>query len=204
MLEVPLYQKIAIDIAQKITLGEFAVGHKISGRSMLSGNYKVSPETIRKAISMLKSAQVVSVSQGKEPVVTSIINAYKFIEENKNVEDLYLLKERFENLLLEKKLLNNKIENLFDEVINHSNKFKDISPYNPIEVELFEHSYIVGKSVSTTHFWQHTKSTVIAIRRQGKLIIAPSPNENFQINDRIVIVGDLDAVTKAIEFINNG
>lgn len=204
MQEIPIYQKIAVDIAQRIITGEFSLGSKISGRSMLSGNYKVSPETIRKATSMLKSANVLSVSQGKEPVILSTINAYKFIEENKNIESLYSLKERFDELLEEKRKINNQIETIFEKTINHSNKFKNISPYNPIEIELTEQSYMINKSVSETHFWQHTKTTVIAIKRNGYVIISPGPCEKFLAKDKIVIVGTLEAINKAIIFINNG
>ncbi|MFD1774888.1 GntR family transcriptional regulator [Paenibacillus rhizophilus] len=60
------YKSIALDIAGRIVSGEFPVNSKISGRSILAGKYQVSPETIRKAIGLLKEENIVSVSQGKE------------------------------------------------------------------------------------------------------------------------------------------
>ncbi len=202
--DIPIYQKIAVDIAQRIVTGEFSIGAKISGRSMLSGNYKVSPETIRKAIAMLRTAAVVAVSQGKEPLVVSSLNAYAFIEENKNMESLYSLKERFVDLLWQRAQLEQELEYLFDQVFEHSNRFKDITPYNPIEIELTEESFMVNKSVSDTHFWQHTKATVVAIRRKGKVIISPGPHEKMKARDRLVIVGTIESINKAVAFINNG
>ncbi len=202
--EIPLYQKIAVDIAQRIVTGEFTLGAKISGRSMLSGNYKVSPETIRKATSMLKTANVVSVSQGKEPIVLSALNAYTFIEENKNIKSLSSLKEQVKELLLQKKQIDEQIEELFEQIISQTNKFRDITPYNPIEIELSDQSYMVDKSVSETYFWQHTKATVVAIRRLGKVVISPGPNEKMQTGDRLVIVGTIESINKAIDFIHQG
>lgn len=204
MQEKPIYQKIALDIAQRITAGEFTTGSKISGRSILSGEYKVSPETIRKATSMLRSAKVLSVSQGKESIVLSIIDAYKFVEENKKTESLYSFKERYNQIMAEKKKVDIRLKELFLEAVNHSNRFKDISPYNPIELELSNHCYMVDKSVSETCFWQHTKTTVIAIRRNGAVIISPGPDEKLRVKDKIVIVGTIEAISKALTFINKG
>ncbi len=202
--DIPIYQKIAVDIAQRIVTGEFPIGAKISGRSMLAGGYKVSPETIRKAISMLKGAAVVAVSQGKEPLVLSALNAYTFVEENKNMESLYSLKERFSELLQQKRKLDMEMEGLFQEIIEHSNRFKDITPYNPIEIELSHQSYMVNKSIGETYFWQHTKSTVVAIRRKGQVVISPGPQERMDVGDRLVVVGTLEAISKAIAFIHSG
>ena len=63
---IPVYESIAMDVAERIAAGEFAVGEKISGRTILSSQYNVSPETIRKAMGLLAQANVVAVSQGKE------------------------------------------------------------------------------------------------------------------------------------------
>ena len=53
-MSLPVYQTIALDLARRIINQEFSVGEKISGRTLLAGQYSVSPETIRKAIFLLK------------------------------------------------------------------------------------------------------------------------------------------------------
>ena len=78
-----MYRSIALDLAQRIINGELHEGMKISGRTVLAGNYNVSPETIRKATALLKVKNVVSVSQGKEVTVLSKEDAYRFIEQYK-------------------------------------------------------------------------------------------------------------------------
>ena len=50
---LPQYMRIARSIAQRIADGELMEGEKLSGRSKLSSEYNVSPETIRKAVQVL-------------------------------------------------------------------------------------------------------------------------------------------------------
>ena len=71
-----VYLTIAIDIANKIINGDFNRGDKISGRSLLASRYNVSPETIRKAIAILKEANVVDVSQGKEVTIEELVEIF--------------------------------------------------------------------------------------------------------------------------------
>ena len=42
---MPIYQKIALDLANKIYTGNIAEGSTLYGRSVLAGKYNVSPET---------------------------------------------------------------------------------------------------------------------------------------------------------------
>ena len=44
---VAIYAKIAMDIANRIVNGEIPEGKRLSGRSLMSSEYGVSPETIR-------------------------------------------------------------------------------------------------------------------------------------------------------------
>ena len=47
--ELPQYMRIAVSVAGRIADGQLAEGEKLSGRSKLSSEYQVSPETIRKS-----------------------------------------------------------------------------------------------------------------------------------------------------------
>ena len=51
---LPQYMQIALSIAGRIAGGDVPEGAKISGRSKLSSEYNVSPETIRKAVVSVK------------------------------------------------------------------------------------------------------------------------------------------------------
>jgi len=59
-----IHESIAVDLAERIANGEFVIGEKISGRTLLASHYGVSSETIRKAVAFLRAANIVSVSQG--------------------------------------------------------------------------------------------------------------------------------------------
>ncbi|HPJ76117.1 MAG TPA: GntR family transcriptional regulator, partial [Clostridia bacterium] len=59
----PQYQMIARDIAKRITDNEWTENQMISGRSLLSSEYKVSPETIRRALALLVDMKVVYVKK---------------------------------------------------------------------------------------------------------------------------------------------
>ena len=82
---IPVYESIAMDVAERIADGEFSVGEKISGRTILSSQYNVSPETIRKAMGLLAQADVVAVSQGKEIIVLSQKQASEFFQHHQTM-----------------------------------------------------------------------------------------------------------------------
>ena len=57
------YTRIAISLAERIASGQLKEGDKISGRSKLSPEYNVSPETIRRALRLLADMKVVEVKE---------------------------------------------------------------------------------------------------------------------------------------------
>ncbi|BBB91962.1 MAG TPA: TrkA C-terminal domain-containing protein [Methylomusa anaerophila] len=198
-----IYRSIALDLAQRIINGEFATETKISGRTVLASHYNVSPETIRKAIALLKVKNVVAVSQGKEVTVISTENAYGFIEHYKSAESVYSLQQDVEILLRQKREIDAKLENLLIDIINYSDRLRNLSPYNPVEIEVHETSYIAGRSIAEVKLWQHTGATIVAIRRETEIIISPGPAARILPHDRIVIVGDSGVLERTIDFINH-
>lgn len=199
---LPIHHAIALDIAQRIINDEFPPGSKLSGRSILAGQYNVSPETIRKAIALLKDAGVVSVSQGKEAVITSAEQAYHFIERHKSMESAYSLKQELEILLAQKQELDKRLEQILTEIINYSDRLKNLTPYNPVEVKVPEQSHVIGKTIADLKLWQHTGATVVAIRRGTEIIISPGPLAVIQAHDRLVVVGKEGVLQRVMDFVN--
>ena len=197
-----IYRSIAIDIAQRIINGDFVKGTKLSGRTLLASQYNVSPETIRKAIGLLKNEDVVEVSQGKEITVISIERAYAFIEHYKSSESVYSLRQDIELLLKQKQELDARFEALLTDIINYSDRLRNLTPYNPIEVEVKANAHVVGKSVSELRLWQHTGATMVAIRRGSGVIISPGPQAILEPGDRIVLVGDSEVLQRMEKFLN--
>ena len=197
----PMYHSIALDIAQRIVNNEFSVGSRISGRTLLASHYNVSSETIRKAIALLKDANIVSVSQGKEVVVLSIEEAYPFITHHKSMQSVYSLKQELEALLTQKLVIDKRLQEIFSEIVGYSDRLKNLNPYNPIEIKVPFDSHLVGRSVADIKFWQSTGATIVAIRRDRKIDISPGPAAIIEPDDRLIIVGKSNILQKATQFV---
>lgn len=202
MSSMSMYHSIALDLAQRIINDEFPVGMKISGRSLLASHYNVSSETIRKAVALLKNANVVSVSQGKEVVVLSVEQAYLFIEHHKSMDSVYSLKQELEILLTKKQELDTRFEQVLNDIIGYSDRLKNLTPYNPAEVKVAEGSHAIGKTIADLKLWQHTGATVVAIRRGKEIAISPGPLATIRAGDRIVVVGNSDVLEQMSRFLN--
>ena len=96
---MPIYMQIAIDLAAKISRKELQKGIKIRGRSELASEYNVSPETIRKAISLLNDMKIVEVKHGNGIFVLSYDNAKLFIDRYEAKSSVNELKEKLTNLM---------------------------------------------------------------------------------------------------------
>lgn len=202
MQEMSVYQSIALDIAQRIVSGEFPVNSKFSGRTLLAGQYHVSPETIRKAIALLKDEGIVSVSQGKEIIVLSDRPAYDYITKYKYMKSVYSLKQDLEILLEEKKKIDDKFELILSDIINFSDRLQNLKPYNPVEIQVSSTSHAVGKTIAALEFWQKTGATVIALRRGTNVSISPGPHVVIIEGDILVMVGDGQVYQRTHQFIN--
>lgn len=197
-----IYRSIALDLAQRIINGEFVKGVKVSGRTLLASHYNVSPETIRKAVGLLKDEGVVEVSQGKEITVISVERAFAFIGHYKSSESVYSLRQDIELLLKQKRELDARFEALLTDIINYSDRLRNLTPYNPIEVTVEEHAHVIGKTISELRLWQQTGATVVAIRRGTEIMISPGPEARLAAGDRLVFVGDSDVLQSMANYIN--
>lgn len=197
-----MYLSIATDIAQRIINDEFAIGSRIAGRTLLASHYNVSSETIRKAVALLKDANVVNVSQGKEVTVLSVEEAYRFIEHHKSMQSVYSLRQELEILLEKKNDIDKRLESVLNDIIGYSDRLKNLNPYNPIEIKVPEFSHLVGRTIADIKLWQHTGATVVAIRRDTEIIISPGPLAVVEADDRLVVVGNTEVLQRSMNFVN--
>lgn len=196
------YKSIALDIAQRIVSGEFPMGSKISGRSLLAGQYHVSPETIRKAIGLLKDENIVSVSQGKEITIISEQRACEYVTKHDYLKSVYSLKQDLQLLLQEKRKIDQKFDTLLTEIIEASDRLKNLKPYHPVEIKVEKGSHVVGKTIAELQFWQNTGATIIALRRGIRVSISPGPHVVLLEDDVLVFVGDDKVFEKTTAFVN--
>lgn len=192
----PMYKKIALDIAGRIYNNDIKVGEKIHGRSTLASNYNVSPETVRKAVKLLEDMKVVSSSKGSGITIISKDKAYDFISRFHSIESVTSLKHDIYTLMEEKRSIEKNIGEIIDKIVNYSNRLRYINPLTPIEIELPRECKVIGKSISEAKFWQNTKATIVAIRRNGNLIISPGPYIRFEKEDSLLVVGEEEILEK--------
>lgn len=199
----PIHNAIALDIARKIVSGSYSVGTRISGRSLMSGNYNVSPETVRKAIALLRDSHVLTVSQGKEAVVESVEQAYSFISRNEDIQFVFSMRQEVEALMAQRLEIDKRLESILSEVINYCDRLRNLSPYNPIEVLVLPTSHAVGKTVGELEFRDRFGGALLAIKRGAETIVSPPHNEVLRANDTLVLVGKGELLHVLREFLNS-
>jgi DNA-binding GntR family transcriptional regulator len=111
---------IAMDLAERIASGEYHKGQKISGRSTLSGLYNVSPETIRRALSLLQESGVVKVLPGTGVIVNSVKSAKEYLAESSQYKVIKEMQERLAILVQERNRINSDIEHLTSELLDYA------------------------------------------------------------------------------------
>ena len=199
----PQYIRIALGIASQIASGELQEGEKLSGRSLISSEYGVSPETVRKAMRQLADMKVVEVKDKSGVVVLSSDNARRFIESCAEKDDLQELYDTLYNLHTECNRLSKKMLDTYANILEAQANptVSDLKlPHYQVKVpEDWEHN---GKSLATLHFWQETEATVIAVRRHKNTIVSPGPYAELYKGDLIVFVGPPHSVSAVRRFLN--
>lgn len=186
----PVYSQIALDIAVRIARGQLKENAKIPGRSLMSSEYKVSPETIRRSYQLLEDMEIIRVLPGSGSFVKSRENASKYIEKFNIGKDFRSLKNELKELMKERDNQNKKIIEVINQIFDINERYKNTNPLYTSEFEVPAESSIVGKSVNETNFWQNTGATIVAIKRFEEMILSPGPYFVFAANDIIIVTGD--------------
>lgn len=183
----PRYVEIAKDLAKKIENETIKVDDVLKGRTLLSSEYNVSSETIRKAINILASEHIVRVKHGYGVIVVSKENASKFLKkiqatstDNALVEETKVLIEKRNELNDE---INKNIMLLTKKTSNNS--VKDIEFH---ELTITDDCWVINQTIGDVYFYNYTEATIVAIKRGDKLIVSPGPDFTFIANDILIVV----------------
>ena len=196
------YLKIAVDIAARIASGELYQGEKLKGRSILSTEYNVSPETIRRAMSILSDKKVVEINVGSGITVLSREKAIEFIKSFKDDESLSEIYSHLSELFAQRKSMDEEIAETTKRIIDMY-KYMRSDLITPVEIPLPDHSHFIGKSISALQIWHNTGATVIGIIQENNIIISPGPYYEFVPNDKVLVVGDENVVQRFNFYVNN-
>ncbi|MFA5467849.1 MAG: TrkA C-terminal domain-containing protein [Sphaerochaetaceae bacterium] len=193
---LPIYARIAIDIAYRIVNDEIPIGKKLSGRSLMSSEYGVSPETIRRSMALLEELQVVEVQENRGVFAISKENAQRYLERHGSRDENRTLLIRMQELIVKKEQIDRELFTIMRQLVHYGERFAASNPFYTYESIVGDNSNAVGKSLSELAFWQKTQATVIAVRRSGTINLSPSPDFKLEPLDVLILVGDQETRVK--------
>ncbi|NLA78368.1 MAG: GntR family transcriptional regulator [Erysipelothrix sp.] len=202
-VQSPIYVQIALDFAYRIVRGELKENSKVSGRSTLSSEYGVSPETIRRAMSLLEQSKVVRVVEQSGIFIEPKAHALHYLQQASFVNSVEVLKANLRDAFKRKAEIEDEIQSIVREILDLSSRFKNIDLLNRFEVEITGESPLLNESLKSSKFYQHTMATVIAIQRDKQLIASPSPTLQFEENDVLIVVGPLESFDLVEAFVGS-
>lgn len=199
--QIPTYEKIAIDLANRINDGHYKVGEKIHGRSTLASEYKVSPETVRRAIKILEDVEIVQSTKGSGIIISSRENAFKYINRFSSIASVKDLEKQMNSLMGEREKLDDQISETLNKIMDYAVKLRHTNPLAPIEVEVLPECKHIGKTISELNFWQNTGGTVIGIKKNGEMVISPGPYALILEGDILLVIGDDQIYERVVHFL---
>jgi len=197
---MPRYLKIAMDLAARIASGEIPEGSHLKGRSTLATQYNVSPETIRRSVSILSDKSVLKIMLGSGMVILSKENAIKFLKSFKNDERVADLRMKLAQMMEQRSRMDEEILSLTKQLIDMY-RYKRSDLISPVEIALPDNSPLIGKSIGELEIWHNTGATVIGVVQQKDIILSPGPYYEFCESDRILIVGDENVIQRFNSFV---
>jgi K+/H+ antiporter YhaU regulatory subunit KhtT len=195
LAHLSVYQRIAVDIAYRIVRGELVEGSRLSGRTKMSSEYGVSPETIRRSFSLLQEMEVVEVKPASGVFVLSRVKAQHYIDRHGHRDMARELQAKMRSLIEENERLGRLLNTTMRDLIDATDRFRSSNPFLTHESTVSQNSPLDGKTLGSVRFWQQTGATVIAIRRESSIILSPGPDFVLSAEDVLVFIGGVDALT---------
>lgn len=203
MEPLPQYVRIAIDIASRVATGEMKEQTKISGRSLLSSEYNVSPETVRKAVRLLADMKVVEVREKKGIYILSADNAGRYIRNVSDWQEQQRLRQELRGLVEQYHDLGKRVSSVAEQLLQAQTMPLPSERTLPsYEVRISSDSGKIGMNVRELQFWQATGATIIAIKRNKNTILSPGPFAELYGGDVVVFVGPPESATAVQTFLN--
>ena len=200
-ISIPRYQQIAIEIASRISSGQYKVGEKIYARSSIASQYGVSSETARRAICILCDLEIVTSEKGSGVIIKSYENAVNFIKQYSKRQTIDTIKENLLKSIARQQKEMDTLNECLSDLIAASEHFRSMNPFMPFEVKITSECSYLNKTVSGIQFWQHTGATVLAIGRNGNVIKSPGPYAILLENDIIYFLSQDDSSQRVKEFL---
>ncbi len=190
------YENIAYQIATRIYEGDIPVNSKLSGRTLLSSEYNVSSETIRRAIRSLVNYDVVKVKEQSGIFVISREQAKIFLEDFEQKNKQKNIKRELIELIEEEAKIHAKMDRAVKELI----KSKDLFPFDFFSIKIKEDMENINNSIKDLKFFSETGGLIIAYEKEQVLYQVPKPEVIIEEDMVLHIMGDLTIKKRVEEF----
>lgn len=195
------YEEIAIDLARKIASRELREGERLLGRSTLAGTYRVSPETIRRAVAILHAHGIVDVVQGSGIRVVSRRAAQEFLDRLQTRTALENLRTELLELLGRKRELDDRLAEVGARLAQLAIHTLEASRRLE-EVPVPARSWLAGQTLASARLRNRTGATVIGVVRGGEEFYAPDPDFCLQAGDLLMVIGSEAARARLQELVD--
>ena len=199
--KLPQYMRIAAMIAAEIARGDIPEGKRLPGLSVLSSSFGVSPETIRKALSLLADMHIVEIRESRGSYVLSADQAHDYLQTIQIRQNQMSLSNRLEELYRQYTELGREMVEISSQLVAASaSPLPGDQALPNYEVRVPADSDKIGMTIGELRFWQCTGATIVAIKRGQDVMISPGPYTHLHVDDIIVYVG-FPACKEAVELL---
>ncbi|MGX7078021.1 TrkA C-terminal domain-containing protein [Globicatella sanguinis] len=198
--KTPAYQKISRTLIDRIASGYYQEGQKLSIRTDITSEFKVSPETARKAVNYLVKLDIMHSYHGSGTFVASKDRAVQYIKNNKDEIIIDQLHNEISQGLSEQQQTWKVFQDKVTQLIDYSYKMKLNNPFNPFEIYLDHNAKYLGKSIESLNLWPNTHATLVALERENELILSPNPKSQLKEKDVLYFIGEPQTIASVKTF----
>ena len=196
-VDTPVYQRIAVKIAEDIANGKYSVGEKVSGRSTLASCYKVSPETIRRSVFLLQDVGILEVAKNSGVIIASLENAQNFVEQHKEIKKINSVKADIIEFGKKQKEYADFMLQSVNILVEMTERFSQSNPLTPFSVKLTPEMKNLGKTSAEVNFWHNTGATIVAVKHNST-----GPYTSFEDGDILYFIGTSDCLERVKKLFN--
>jgi DNA-binding transcriptional regulator YhcF (GntR family) len=188
------YLAIAYQIAKRISQGELNEGMKLSGRTLMSSEYQVSSETIRKAIKVLETYGVVVSKERSGVTILSAAAATSYMERYvAQKEDRRLIQDTLD-ALKDLSQAESHAQQLARKLISVTRT--GFFPFDFFTLEITTDSPWVGRTLQTIDLKRQAGALVIGYEKDGLFYQNPDAELLVDADMRLYLLGDLSVQKK--------
>lgn len=174
MLKEAVYFRIAYQIASKIAYGGLKEKTKFSGRSLVGSEYSASPETVRKALSLLQDEGIINSIEKVGNFVSSREKAIAYVQNHGEQNEFAKLQKKYRQLIAERNAIEKEIEKTAALIFDWEKRYTQKPGVMISEFEIEKGSMAENKTIEELLFRNTTGATIISITDGDNIILSPS------------------------------